>query len=156
MLRARSNKTRYRINLSDPVLNFVISYQKLRRAIPKLPYILNFKNSKSNFVYIGIKHSNNPKNIQFNKIESLFRKFLKSNRNKKLVVGIENIYLYNSDDNLSKNQLIKKYGESGLLTYLAKKNSLPEKIFFLFFLFPKCRPIYYLFNRELKNTLFEF
>src|SRR3989344_700766 len=116
------------MDLPDALLNLVIPYLKVANN-KKLPYILDFKNQKYRFAYIVVKHSNNPKNIQFKKIELLLKKFLKASNHKKLVIGIESIP---SHTNLSKNKLIEKYGESGLLAYFAKINNLeticPEPI----------------------------
>lgn len=104
----------------DASLNLIIPSQKMVNS-KKLPYILDFKNEKARFVYIGVKHSNDPKNLQFKKIESLLKKFLKTANNKKSVIGIESIPPH---ANLPKNELIEKYGESGLLAYFAKANNL--------------------------------
>lgn len=108
------------MDLIDALLKLVIPPQKMVNN-KKLPYILDFKNEKARFAYIGVKHSNDPKNIQFKKIELLLKKFLKATQSKKIVIGIESIPPH---ANLPKNKLIEKYGESGLLAYFAKMNNL--------------------------------
>lgn len=99
----------------------LVTTQEYVRIKHKIPYILNISKEKQEIVYFGSKHSKNPKDKQFSKIENLFNKFLNKHNKKDIVIILEN---YTPSLVLPKNEMVEKFGETGLVYFLAQKHNL--------------------------------
>jgi len=101
--------------------SLIIPPQKWIKIRYKKPYILNFKNKDQEIICFGVEHSNNYKDGLFKKMEEFFEEFRKENKLKKIIILAEGFL---PEKNEGKEKLIKKYGEAGMLYYLAKKNKI--------------------------------
>jgi len=99
----------------------LITTQEYAKIKHKTPYVLNVSKNKQEIVYFGSRHSKNPKDKQFSKIEILFNKFLNKHNKRDIVIILEN---YTPHLILSRNEMIKNFGETGLLYFLAQKHKL--------------------------------
>jgi len=106
----------------DAIKNLIIPPQIWTNIKYKKPYILTLKNKKQELLCFGLEHSKNPRDEQFVRIEKLFNKFISRNSFKKnMVILTEGALLKKVEE---KEKMIEKYGEIGILTYLAKKNEI--------------------------------
>lgn len=108
-----------KLSITNNILNDIISASKIAKRKYKIPYI--FKRSKI-IIYIGVNHSNNPKKPQFKLIKRLFQKFIADNKNNTVVI-LENFIPYVKD---SGDEMIKSFGETGLVAYLAEKYGIDK------------------------------
>jgi hypothetical protein len=99
----------------------LIPLQKYAKLKHKKPYLFNFFKGKQEIFYLGVEHSKNPKNKQFSEIENWFNKFLNTHKKKDIVIILEN---YTPSLVLPKNEMIEKFGETGLVYFLAQKHNL--------------------------------
>ena len=116
-----------------------------------LPYFFSFK--KNNFVlfYLGVGHSWDPTNKQFNLIKGKFTNFLKIAKHPLVVVESQVRKNYDTET-----EAIIKGGEIGFMDFLCHTNNIPiicfepnrsEEMTFLSTLFPKEKIAYYYFAR---------
>lgn len=109
-----------KLSITSDILNGIISASKIAKKKYKIPYV--FKWGKT-ITYIGVSHSKTPHKPHFKLIERLFQEFIADNKNNAIAV-LENFVPQLKD---SSNKMIKSFGETGLVTYLADKYGI-EKI----------------------------
>ena len=110
-----------KIQLNDPLMDFIIAPNLLNQYKYKIPYIIRLLNKQQKVVFLGINHSNNYKAPHFKKIESFLEELKKNHSKKEIILITEGIL---PTKNLPKKEMVKKYREAGLLTYLANKEKI--------------------------------
>lgn len=93
--------------------------------------------------FFGSNHSYNPKDNQFFKLKSFWLDFLEETRNKECLAVIESNLMI-VDPSFTEDEIIKRWGERGLVKFWAKNHGVDT-----WFLQPK-------FEREVKNLLASF
>ncbi|OGM94663.1 hypothetical protein A2524_02045 [Candidatus Wolfebacteria bacterium RIFOXYD12_FULL_48_21] len=96
----------------------ILSLAQYPKAEPKSPFILNLKNKEQELFLYGCKHSKNIRNKQFKDIEKHFNYFLQNNRNVAIIIE------GHTPNVSSKDELVKKYGETGFVFYMSQKNKI--------------------------------
>lgn len=109
-------------NLNNSFFDAVLYPHRYAKEKYKTPYILKYHKNNQGVLIIGVKHSKNPLSPQFKKIDQAWNEFLKR-------YGYNNIVLLGEGEKISlmdssKTQLIKKYGEIGLLSHISNKNNV--------------------------------
>jgi hypothetical protein len=96
----------------------IMSYKEYGTIRHDRPYILRFKSEKGALIYFGIGHVYDPKDAQIARLEKEFLEFRPT-------------LLLNESGTPpaaeTAEQAIEKYGEPGLLSFLAKKHNIPIK-----------------------------
>jgi hypothetical protein len=97
----------------------------LLKDCAKLKYpsecILNLKNGQQELLFFGCQHSFSPSDRKFDRIEKLFKKFCFNKSTKNTAVVLEK-FLPPSGN--AREESIKKYGETGLVSFLARKKKI--------------------------------
>lgn len=96
----------------------IMTYKEYGRIKHKQPYILNLKFGKGRLLYFGVEHVGNIDDPQIAEIEKRWAKFHPT-----LILSESGVRPVES----SREQAIKRYGEAGLLSFLAAQHKLPIK-----------------------------
>jgi len=96
----------------------IMSYKDYGRIRHARPYILNFKTDKGALLYFGIGHAYRADDPQIEKLEKEFLQFRPT-----LILNESGT----PPAAATAREAIEKYGEPGLLSFLAKKHNLPIK-----------------------------
>lgn len=96
----------------------IMSYKEYGKIRHKRPYILNFKTEKGALLYFGIGHAYRADDPQIRKLEKDFLKFRPT-----LILNESGTPPVAA----SAKEAIEKYGEPGLMSFLANKHNIPIK-----------------------------
>lgn len=105
--------------MKNNIYKQILTTQEYSKINHKTPYVINLKNEDVELLFFGSSHINNINHPDALKIVDAYKEFNARHRDK-MVVIIENFLppeLLNSET-----EMIEKFGESGLVYYLAKKN----------------------------------
>lgn len=97
-------------------INNLITTQEYSKLKHHLSYTLNIKAKGKELLYLGVSHGRDPLDRKFRKIESLFRKFVRKHAEQNVINILEN---YIPSSVLSRDEMIKKHGETGLMFLLS-------------------------------------
>ncbi len=92
-------------------------YQDIFEKGHDSPYTFEVLGNGKAIFYFGVEHSRDPRNLQWSKLESYWNKFV-SETNGKRIVFLEGPGGFKVDG-LARNEIIEKFGESGLLMSFA-------------------------------------
>lgn len=107
----------YSLLLSDE------EYQTRFQKKPQTPYTFEVFSEKQAIFYFGSKHSHDPHDDQWQKLENYWNKFLKETKGKRIAF-LEGSGGFGISD-LTREEIIKRFGETGLLVSLAKIQNIP-------------------------------
>lgn len=96
----------------------IMTYEEYGRIRHKQPYILNLKSGQGRLLYFGVKHVNNLNDPQIAEIEKRWAKFRPT-----LILSESGVRPVES----SREKAIERYGEAGLLSFLAAQHNIPIK-----------------------------
>ncbi|MES3004665.1 MAG: hypothetical protein V4690_00975 [Patescibacteria group bacterium] len=103
------------------IQKLILTSEEYKKVRFTTPYILEISNEKQELVYLGVQHSTDIQNPQFETIEKHWRDFIKDKTTSECVVVIESGLL---STNLVKEDAVIKQGESGLTVFLAQESGV--------------------------------
>ena len=96
----------------------IMTYEEYRRIKHKQPYILDLESGRGRLLYFGVKHVKNLNDPQIAEIEKRWAKFRPT-----LILSESGVRAVES----SREKAIERYGEAGLLSFLAAKHNIRIK-----------------------------
>lgn len=100
----------------------LLSWEESNKKKFSTPYIFQINKDGQDLVYFGAEHSNDPNNEQFRLMEKLWNEILHKHSRENIISIFEGSGVFKI--NLSKEESILRFGESGFIAYLGNKSGV--------------------------------
>ncbi len=105
-----------KLDIHTKELDLILTPLEYKDEKYEIPYILNLRSEDKNLLYFGSEHTNDPDDSQVQLIENSLKQFSDEHGAENIVIVLEDFI---PSPNYGKNEMIEKYREQGLLSYLA-------------------------------------